>query len=130
MLAATLLLLGALATPEEEIRGILERQAAAWNRGDLDDFMTTYEDSAETTYTGKSVIRGYRAILANYRQRYPTREAMDTVRFSGIEVRLLAPDAALVLGRYELLSRKLGGHFTLVLRKTSSGWKIIHDQSS
>jgi len=125
------LLLAAVLSPEAEIRAVLDKQVEAWNRGDVDTFMTGYENSPDTTFTGgKGVMRGYERVLANYKQRYPTREAMDTLRFSNLEIRLIGSEAALVLGQFDLINRKLSGHFTLVFRKTPSGWKIIHDHTS
>ncbi|MGO4881093.1 MAG: YybH family protein [Bryobacteraceae bacterium] len=78
---------------------------------------------------------GVAAILARYRKAYPTREAMGTLSFSNIAVRMLAPDVALVTGEYHLARSAAGGgdaagHYTLILRKTSAGWKIIHDHTS
>jgi len=75
------------------------------------------------------------AILGRYRRRYPTLDAMGKLTFSEIEVRTLAPGVALANGKYELKRTAAGGggaagRFTLVLRKTPAGWKIIHDHSS
>jgi ketosteroid isomerase-like protein len=60
---------------------------------------------------------------------------MWTLTFSEIAVRPLAPDLALTTGKYDLKRTAAGGgdasgRFTLVLRKTADGWKIIHDHSS
>jgi ketosteroid isomerase-like protein len=60
---------------------------------------------------------------------------MGTLTFSEIEVRPLGSGYALANGKFELKRAASGGgdtagRFTLVLRKTASGWKIIHDHSS
>jgi len=120
----------------KEIHVMLKNAEAAWNRGDLASFAADYEDSPETTFIGRDVVRGGRnAILERYRQRYPNREAMGTLTFSEIEIRPLAPVLSLVTGKYALRRTAAGGgnaagRFTLVLRKTTVGWKIIHDHSS
>jgi uncharacterized protein (TIGR02246 family) len=120
----------------EEIRTMLENSQAAWNRGDLVTFVSDYEDSPETTFIGNEVVRGGReAILGRYRRRYPNPETMGRLTFSEIEVRTLAPGVALATGKYELKRTAAGGgnaagRFTLILRKTPAGWKIIHDHSS
>jgi ketosteroid isomerase-like protein len=119
-----------LASPEAEIRAVLDRQQADWNRGDIDAFVTGYENSPETTFSGKSFTRGYQKVLDNYKQRYPTREAMDSLEFSNIETRMIGATGALVTGRFTLKGRGLSGNFTLVFRKTTAGWKIIHDHTS
>lgn len=131
MLNAAVFLLLALATPESEIRAVLDKQVAAWNRGDIDEFMSGYDNSPQTTFSGKAgVTHGYAQVLESYKKRYPTRQDMDTLRFSNLEVRLFGDDTALVLGHFELINRKLSGNFSLVFRKTASGWKIVHDHTS
>jgi len=120
----------------DEIRAMLKNSEAAWNRGDLAAFATDYEDSAETTFIGRDITHGgVQAILDRYRRGYPTPEAMGTLTFSEIAVRALGKDYALANGRFALKRTTAGGgdaagRFTLVLRKTKAGWKIIHDHSS
>jgi uncharacterized protein (TIGR02246 family) len=118
---------------DSDIRAILKTSEAAWNRGDLETFASYYEDSPETTFIGREVTHGGpKEILERYRRSYPTREAMGTLTFSEIVVRPLADGVALATGKFEL-KRVVGdasGRFTLILRKTSKGWKIIHDHSS
>jgi uncharacterized protein (TIGR02246 family) len=120
----------------DEIRAMLKKSEAAWNRGDIVAFSSDYEDAAETTFIGRDVVRGGRkAILERYRRRYPDAEAMGTLTFSEIEVRPLAKGLALTTGKYNLKRTAAGGgdasgRFTLVLRKIAAGWKIIHDHSS
>ena len=128
--------LGPCANPpnaEVEIRALLNSQAAAWNRGDVQEFMATYWNSEETTFAGaKGVVSGWRAVFDRYRREYPDRKAMGTVAFSKVEVTWLAPDAALVLGHWQLERDKdrPGGVFTLVMRRFPEGWRIIHDHTT
>jgi uncharacterized protein (TIGR02246 family) len=125
-----------VAAQGDEIRAMMQNSQATWNRGDLAAFAADYEDSPETTFVGKDVTRGgTAAILARYRAHYATREAMGTLTYSEIAVRELTPDLALVNGKWALQRTAAGGgdasgRFTLVMRKTSRGWKIIHDHSS
>jgi uncharacterized protein (TIGR02246 family) len=120
----------------DDVRAILRNSEEAWNRGDLAAFASYYEDSPDTTFIGHEVVRGgVAAILARYRRAYPTREAMGKLAFSNIEVRSLAPGVALVTGEFHLERTAAGGgnaagRYTLILRKTPSGWKIIHDHTS
>ncbi len=120
----------------EEVQAMLKNSEAVWNRGDLVTFVTDYEDSPETTFIGNEVVRGgTNAILGRYRRRYPNRAAMGTLTFSEIDVRPLSTGLALASGKYNLKRTAAGGgdasgRFTLVLRKTPAGWKIIHDHSS
>lgn len=137
---AALLVLGAelrsrppAAGPEAEIRALLDAQAAAWNRGDIQGFMEGYWKSPQTAFVGSNgVVRGWQAVLDRYRRTYPDRRAMGTLTFSGIEVTLLSPDSALILGHWQLERERdrPGGVFTLVARKFPDGWRIIHDHTS
>jgi len=120
----------------DEIRAVLTQSEGAWNRGDLAEFASFYEDSPETTFIGRDVVRGgVDAILARYRRAYPSRQAMGKLTFSDVEVRRLAEGLALVTGQFHLQREAAGGgdasgRYTLVLRRTASGWKIIHDHTS
>ena len=120
----------------DDVRAVLRQSEEAWNRGDLATFASYYEDSPETTFIGREVVRGgVAAILERYRRTYPTRERMGTLAFSNVEVRTLAPGVALVTGEFHLERTAAGGgnaagRYTLILRKTPAGWKIIHDHTS
>jgi ketosteroid isomerase-like protein len=112
---------------------VMNTQQAAWNRGDVVGFMKGYWDSPELTFSGSSgITRGYEPVLERYRKNYPDQKAMGHLEFSGLEVRALGKDAALVLGRWHLQreSDELGGNFTLVFQRFPDGWKIIHDHTS
>jgi uncharacterized protein (TIGR02246 family) len=120
----------------DEIRTLLKNSEAAWNRGDLAAFASDYEDSPETTFIGREITRGgVQAIIERYRRSYPNRDAMGKLAFSEIEIRTLASNVALATGKYELkrtvaAGGDTAGRFTLILRKSAAGWKIIHDHSS
>jgi uncharacterized protein (TIGR02246 family) len=118
----------------DEVRKLLKDSEDAWNRGDLMTFASFYDENA--TFIGRDVTHGGPdAIVARYRRGYPTREAMGTLTFSEIEVRSLSEGYALAHGKYLLKRTAAGGgdatgRFTLVLRQTPAGWRIIHDHSS
>ncbi|HMJ24790.1 MAG TPA: nuclear transport factor 2 family protein [Pyrinomonadaceae bacterium] len=115
------------------IRAVIEAQAAAWNRGDLEGYMDGYDRSSRTEFVGGDTItRGWQTVLDRYRQKYDSREKMGVLTFSNLEITVLSKDAALVLGRWHL--KRAGdephGTFTLLFRKTKAGWRIVHDHSS
>src|SRR6266516_2492411 len=128
----TIVCMAPLFAQSGEVQAMLKNSETVWNRGDLVTFVTDYEDSPETTFIGNEVVRGgTNAILGRYRRRYPNREAMGTLTFSEIAVRPLSAGLALASGKYSLKRTAAGGgdasgRFTLVLRKTPEGWKIIH----
>jgi ketosteroid isomerase-like protein len=121
------------APSEDAIRLVLTTQQAAWNRGDLPAFLQGYRNSPELTFSGSSgTVRGYDGVLERYRKSYPDRQSMGELDFSGLEIRMLGGDAALVLGKWHLKRSvgDAGGVFTLVFRHFPEGWRIIHDHTS
>ncbi len=91
-----------------------------------------YWRSDELTFSGSSgVARGFDAVRKRYLKSYPDRQAMGKLDFSGLEIRLLGPEAALVLGKWHLTREKdVGGVFSLVFQRFPEGWRIIHDHTS
>lgn len=115
------------------IDAVLNAQEQAWNRGDVDAFLTGYWHSTELTFEGSGgIARGWDGVLARYKKNYPDRAAMGQLDFSQLEFRFLGPDAALVLGHWHLKreSGDIGGVFSLVWERFPEGWKIIHDHTS
>ncbi|MGA7225022.1 MAG: nuclear transport factor 2 family protein [Candidatus Acidiferrales bacterium] len=120
-------------SPESEIRALIETQADAWNRGDIDSFMTAYWNSDQTAFVGaKGLTRGYQAVLERYRKAYPDRAAMGHLTFSDLEIHLLCPDTAFAVGQFHLQREKDNpeGIFTLTFKKFPEGWRIILDHST
>lgn len=123
------------ADPRPEIERVLDVQAAAWNRGDLDAFMDGYWRSPDLIFTsGGAVQRGWQTTLDRYRASYGTSpETMGRLRFSDLEVHPLGPGAAWALGRWGLEhadGRTVGGVFSLVFREIDGRWVIVHDHTS
>jgi len=118
---------------ETEVRNVLARQNAAWNRGDVDAFMVGYWENDSLMFIGKSgVTYGYKNTLANYKRNYPDTTVMGKLTFTLIQVKQLSPDYFHVTGKY-YLTRTIGdasGHFTLMFRKINGKWVIISDHSS
>jgi uncharacterized protein (TIGR02246 family) len=119
--------------PEDEIQTVLAAQQAAWNRGDIARFLEGYWNSPDLTFAGsEGIVRGYDGLLARYQKNYPDKRAMGELNFSELEIRVLGPDAALVLGRWHLRrdTGDVGGVFSLVFKRFPIGWRIIHDHTS
>jgi ketosteroid isomerase-like protein len=118
---------------ESQIRAVLEMQTAAWNRGDIDAFMTGYWKSEQTEFIGASgIVRGWQAVLDRYHHSYPDRTTMGTLSFSDLEVHLTCAGAAYVVGIFHLVreSDRPSGVFSLDFRKFPEGWRIVLDHST
>jgi uncharacterized protein (TIGR02246 family) len=123
----------AVATEQAAIRAVLTEQQTAWNRGDVRTFMKGYWNSPELTFAGNNgFVRGWEPVAARYERDYPNQAVMGQLDFSELEIRILGPEAALVLGKWHLqrASGDVGGIFSLVLQKFPEGWRIIHDHTS
>jgi uncharacterized protein (TIGR02246 family) len=117
----------------EEIQSVLRAQQDAWNRGAIDEFMNGYARSASTVFVSDDQVRrGWETVRERYRQKYSDRTKMGTLAFSDIEVTMLSPDAAVVLGRWALkrATDEPHGRFTLIFKRLPEGWRIIHDHTS
>jgi len=113
---------------------VLDEQAAAWNKGDLPAFMKGYLESEELSFfSGNNKTKGWKATLERYQKRYQGEgKEMGKLTFKELSIELLGNDHALVRGRFhlQLKSEAPTGIFTLILRKTPAGWRIIHDHTS
>jgi beta-aspartyl-peptidase (threonine type) len=122
------------ASPEAAIRQVLDEQATAWNRGDLDAFMNGYWVSHELSFfSGKDRKQGWQETKDRYRARYQGEgREMGQLTFSDLEIDVLSADTAWVRGRWQVVTSKetLDGLFTLVFKKPPEGWRIVHDHTS
>ena len=134
VLAITLTALGQ-EKPEAAIRQLLADQTKAWNKGDVDTFMKSYEDSPNTTFVGQTVEYGYATIRQRYARIYPTPAGMGKLTFSNLAIRPLDQSFAVATGNFHLERTPAGGGnadgiFSLVLKQEPRGWKIILDHSN
>lgn len=112
----------------------LDSSALAWNRGDLEGFLSTYRQHPATTYIGASgLVVGYEGIRGRYAPLFGEGAARDSLRFEDLRIRPLGDSTALAIGRYVLHradSVTSTGIFTLVLQESEGEWMIVHDHSS
>lgn len=118
---------------ETEIRQLMDKQSAAWNRGDVESFMIGYWESDSLMFIGGSgVTYGWKNTLNNYKKNYPDTAAMGKLDFDLIVLEKLSPEYFHVVGKWHL-KRSIGdlsGHFTLLFKKIKNRWVIIADHSS
>lgn len=118
---------------ESDILAVMDGQAAAWNRGDIEAFMRGYWNSENLVFvSGDNVTRGWQPTLDRYRKNYDSPAKMGALKFSDVSVNLLSKDAAVVLGSWWLTRAGDSPHgkFTLIFRKFKDGWRIVHDHTS
>jgi ketosteroid isomerase-like protein len=116
-----------------EIRSVLRVQQEAWNRGDIDGFMNGYARSKSTTFISEDTVRrGWETVRDRYRKKYSDRAKMGVLTFSDLKIVPLSPDSAVAIGRWKLQRAKdrPHGRFTLIFRRLSEGWRIVHDHTS
>ncbi len=118
---------------EQAIRQLLNKQTAAWNRGDIEGFMNGYWENDSLMFIGKSgVTYGWSNTLKNYKKGYPDTAAMGKLTFTLIQVKKLSKEYYHVTGKW-FLKRSIGdggGHYTLLFRKINGHWVIVSDHSS
>lgn len=118
---------------EDSIRALLDAQMDAWNEGSLRGFMNGYARTDTLRFASGGTVRyGWQAALDGYERGYPDRAAMGTLRFDSLDVLGLAPDWAVVFGRWHLQREAdaPNGLFTLLLNKRPEGWRVVHDHTS
>ncbi len=117
-----------------EVRAVLYAQVEAWNRGDLDGFMTGYWNDERLFYiSGGKSVQGFQSLKDRYATAYQGEgKEMGTLKFSELHSEPLGADAALVRGKWEVTTAKetVSGWFTLLVRRTPAGWKVTHDHTS
>jgi ketosteroid isomerase-like protein len=122
-----------VAAMRQELLGVMEASAAAWNRGDLDGHVSLYTDSATMMgrngpIPGRNTIRGLleRGFWANGKPN-------QRLGFSELVVTPLGRDHAMLTGKCVLTG---GGRpdfscrFTTIWERRPEGWRIMHDHSS
>ncbi len=118
---------------EKEVLDLLHRQTEAWNKGNIDEFMTGYWKNDSLMFVGKGgVTYGYQNTLNNYKKNYSDAAKMGKLFFEILKLKKLSPDYYWVLGKW-FLKRSVGdvgGHYTLLFRKINGHWMIIADHSS
>jgi ketosteroid isomerase-like protein len=114
------------------IRAVLDAQAAAWNRGDIDGYMAGYAQSDDTMFVGTDVTRGWTQVRDRYQAKYDSRAKMGTLVFSDLDLRPLGSDDVVVTGAWKLTrdADSPHGRFTLIFHRRPEGWRIVYDHSS
>lgn len=118
-----------------EVVKVVLAQQAAWNKGDLDTFLSHYKNAPDTQAVLGASAKGMDVIRNAFRLNYPNRDAMGSIDYSDVEARELGERFCLATGKYHLeRSKKAGGPadgtFTEIFEKTDKGWQIIFSETT
>lgn len=115
----------------QTVSKLLDTQAEAWNKGDIDQFMETYWKSEELQFVGEGgLVKGWEATLQRFRKRYPDLKTMGKLSFTLLEVQKRSKSVLSAVGQYHLTRPEVGdlrGFFTLILVKIKGQWLIVSD---
>jgi uncharacterized protein (TIGR02246 family) len=112
---------------------LMHESAAAWNRADLDGFLSTY--ARDAVFMGNPPTVGMDAIRERYQRTYfRDGRPRDQLAFDELQTTMLGPNHALMTGRCILTNptdnKQSFCRFTLIWERRADGWKMIHDHSS
>jgi uncharacterized protein (TIGR02246 family) len=119
---------------EAEIRALIARMEAAWNRGDFEGYMAGFANPGVVFVSRGRIQDGWQGTLDHYIRDYggaPQRRGV--LHFYDISVEMLGPDAAMLVSHYRLqrpenpqegintrLMRKIDGRWVIALNHVSS----------
>jgi ketosteroid isomerase-like protein len=123
------------AAAKKGIKRMLASEAAAWNRGNLKQFMQGYWRSPHLTFfSGGSIRKGWEQAFLRYRQHYQGEgREMGRIELQSLKIDLLSCQAAAITGKWQLTmahGRRPHGLFTLVVKRMKYGWRIVHDHTT
>jgi ketosteroid isomerase-like protein len=109
------------------ILDVISRMQAAWNSGDFRGYMDGFKNPGVVFVSGGRFQDGWQGTLDHYIRDYgATRDTRGTLRFYDIHVEILAPDAAQLVSRFELIrpQHPQYGINTRLMRKLDGRWVI------
>jgi uncharacterized protein (TIGR02246 family) len=99
----------------------------AWNRGDFRGYMQGFKNPGVIFVSGGRFQAGWQGTLDHYVRDYGgSAESRGALRFYDIRIEMLAPDAAQLISRYELVrpQHPQYGINTRLMRKIDGKWVI------
>lgn len=137
LIAAILLVAAAPASAVGDERAAILRvvatMQAAWNRGDFLGYMAGFHNPGVVFVSGGRFQDGWQGTLDHYVRDYgASPETRGVLHFHDMKIDLLAPDAAMLVGRYTLTRpvRPMAGVNTRLFRKIAGRWVITMNHVS
>lgn len=112
---------------DAEIRAVIARMEAAWNRGDFNGYMEGFWNPGVTFVSNGRIQDGWQGTLDHYVRDYGgSAERRGSLHFYDITIEQLAPDAAMLVSHYTLQrpERAQEGINTRLMRKIDGRWVI------
>jgi len=126
----------AVASPQADRAAILDtihRMESAWNRGDFRSYMAGFKKPDVVFVSGGKFQAGWQGTLDHYIRDYGgSAERRGRLHFYNMKVDILAPDAAMLIGKYRLIRgpRVTEGVNTRLFRKIRGKWLITMNHVS
>jgi uncharacterized protein (TIGR02246 family) len=118
---------------KEAIRALIARMETAWNRGDFRDYMEGFANPDVIFVSRGRFQKDWQGTLDHYVRDYGASDATrGRLRFFDVQIEMLAPDAALLISRFQLdrPENPLDGINTRLMRKRGDKWVIAHNHVS
>lgn len=118
---------------ESEIRSALNQQREAWNKGDIEGFVSWYIQSDDLRFTtSRGMLRGVDEVLNRYKESYADTDRMGRLDFEVMDFRCIDSDHAIMIGKWTVFrdGDHPKGYFTLLWTRTDQGWRIAVDHTS
>ena len=115
------------AAEKTAILGMIAAMQDAWNRGDFRGYMQGFKNPDVIFVSGGRFQAGWQGTLDHYVRDYGTSaDTRGTLRFYDIQIEILAPDAAQLISRYQLVKPQHPqyGINTRLMRKVNGQWVI------
>ncbi len=114
------------------ILNMVKARQDAWNRGDFRGYMAGFENPGIIFVSNGKIQSSWQATLDHYIKGYPTREARGHVRFYDATIRMLGPNAALLICHLHMTRPKqpLEGVFTDIVQRIHGKWIITMNHVS
>jgi ketosteroid isomerase-like protein len=117
---------------KHEIIREMDKAANDWNKGDLDAYVSLYDDSATMMLkTGRVGLDSIKALYVKYY--FVNHMPKQELSYANYELTMLGKNYALLTGTFKLKATdklpERNGTFSLVFVHRSHQWKLLHDHS-
>jgi hypothetical protein len=121
-------------SPVDQATAALTAQAAAWNKGNVEEALGLYCDRPDMTWVSRSgVTRGFQAFAEGMRKDFKDPQRMGVMQFRLLDSRPLGRGQALTTIRWEITragSRIMGGVSTQLWQRCDGRLRVVLEHAS